>query len=285
MYLKVDEETGEITKVDRPVVELQPGDMVRRKAQTEFAIEYYRETSIKEQFVWVLFVYGEQLLPNISSANLTRLMYAATFCNSDGSIMSKNELRNKMRLNKNRWSEFWNEMIQNNIFYEKDDTVYVTDSLFSKGKIKTKSNYTRLFCQYVRTLYESCYDTKDHKLISYIFKIIPFVNRRTNIVCKNPEEQDKKNIQYMRLGDFCDIIGYDRSQARRLAKELLKIRINGELAIGFFVQDLREETWVMIVNPNIYFGGKRADGMFEEQRRLFELESKEGELYEQRYSM
>ena len=270
-YYKIDSDTGELLPVN--AIELKPGDQIRHKEQIEYCSELYKRRDDKTAFVWVLFTYGKDLLPNISDANLTRLIYAATFCGRDGSIMSKELLRVQMRLNKNRWAEFWNEMIDNNIFHEENGIVYVDDNLFSKGRIKTDMNRTRLFCEYVQHIYESCDSSNEHKQLSYLFKIIPFVNRKTNIVCMNPEEQDKSKIQFMKVGQFCDMVGYNKNNARRLIKELLKIRVNGERAIGFFVQDLKEESWVMIVNPKLYFGGDRTKDIFKEQKQLFQLEA------------
>lgn len=273
IYYELDEETGELRLTEDILVALNEGDVVRRKKQIEYASIVYNAKNNNGNFVWLLFNYGKDLFPNISAANLTRLMYAATFCSSDGSIMSKQLLRSQMKLNRSRWSEFWNEMVENNILYEKDKMVYVRQEFVIKGTIDTNKNYTRLFCEYVQQLYEGCDSANAHKQLSYIFKIIPFINRRTNTVCLNPLEQNEQNVQPMRLGDFCDAVGYDRKNARRLAKELLDIRINGELAVGFFVSNMDEKTWLLVVNPKLYFGGKY-DPLFQKYRNLFIEEAK-----------
>lgn len=273
IYYELDEETGELKLTEDVLVVLHEGDVVRRKKQMEYARIAYSAKNSNGNFVWLLFNYGKDLFPNISAANLTRLMYAATFCHSDGSIMSKQSLRMQMNLNRARWTEFWNEMIENDVLYEEDKMVYVRQEFVAKGSIDTNKNYTRLFCEYVQQLYEGCDSSKAHKQLSYIFKIIPFINRRTNTVCLNPLEQNEKNIQPMRLGDFCKAIGYDEKNARRLANELLNIRINGELAIGFFVSSMDEKTWLLVVNPKLYFGGKY-DPLFQKYRNLFIEEAK-----------
>lgn len=273
IYYELDEETGELKLTEDILVALNEGDVVRRKKQIEYASISYNAKNNNGNFVWLLFNYGKDLFPNISAANLTRLMYAATFCNSDGSIMSKQLLRSQMNLNRPRWSEFWKEMTESDVLYEKDNMVYVRQEFVAKGTIDTNKNYTRLFCEYVQRLYEGCDSSNAHKQLSYIFKIIPFINRRTNTVCMNPMEQNEQNIQPMRLGDFCDAIGYERKNARRLAKELLNIRINGELAVGFFVSSMDEKTWLLVVNPKLYFGGKY-DPLFHKYRNLFIEEAK-----------
>lgn len=273
-YYEEDLDTGELVPVTDRIVVLQDGDEVRRKKQIEHCQRTFKARNDNGNFVWLLFKYRENLFPDVSAANLTRLMYVATFCNKDGSIMEKTELRQKMNLNRTRWSEFWNEMIENDVLYEQDGIVYVNPKFIVNGKLKTDNNYTRLFCEYIQQLYEGCGSANAHKQLSYIFKIIPFVNRRTNTVCLNPTEQDTDKIQTMRLGDFCEIVGYDKKNARRLANELLNIRINGELAIGFFVTNLDEKTWQLVVNPKLYFGGKY-DLLFQKYRELFIKEAQE----------
>ena len=276
IYYELDLETGELQPANSRIIALEDGDVVRRKKQIEHATITYHAKNNNGNFVWLLFNYGKDLFPNVSAANITRLMYAATFCHDDGSIMSKSTLRDQMKLNRARWSEFWNEMTENNILYEQDGLVYISAEYVTKGTIDTNKNYTRLFCEYVQQLYESCDSAGDHKQLSYIFKIIPFINRRTNTVCMNPMEQDERSIQPMRLGDFCEAIGYERKNARRLASELLKIRINGELAVGFFVSSMDENTWLLVANPKLYFGGKY-DPIFQKYRALFIEEAKNHE--------
>ena len=274
IYYELDAETGELKETTDKLVALNEGDRVQRKEQLEYCRTQYQAQEDNGNFVWLLFKYGETLFPDLSAANLTRLIYASTFCGADGSIMSKNTLREQMGLNRARWSEFWNEVTENNILYEKDDVVFVNPDMVQNGVIKTDDNYTRLFCEYIQQLYEECGSANDHKQLSYIFKIIPFINRRTNIACKNPTEQNESNIQPLLLGDLCELVGYSRKNARRLAKDLLQTRINGELAVGFFVMDMNEEKWMIVVNPKIYFGGKY-DALFKRYRNLFIQEAKE----------
>lgn len=273
-YYEIDEETGELIPATDVLVPLNAGDRIVRKNQIEYCKRTMRARNDNGAFVLLLFKYGEKLFPNISAANLTRLMYVATFCNKDNSIMNTTDLRQKMKLNRTRWSEFWNEMTSNDILYEQNGVVFINSKFVVNGKSNTDDNYTRLFCEYIRQLYENCDSISAHKQLSYIFKIIPFINRRTNIVCKNPIEQNEDMIQTMRLGDFCEVVGYNKSQARRLAKELLNIRVNGELAVGFFVSNLDEKTWQIVVNPKLYFGGKY-DILFQKYRELFIQEAKE----------
>lgn len=130
-----------------------------------------------------------------------------------------------------------------------------------------------MYCNCVRYFYDSCTRITDHKKMSYIFKIIPFVSRRFNIVCKNPWETDKNKIIPMSVGDFCEALGLDRSHARRVLKELLNVKIKGVPVLYFAGNSLNEDTWKLFVCPNVYYGGDygaQRNSVIDNYKRLIE---------------
>ena len=56
--------------------------------------------------------------------------------------------------------------------------------------------------------------------------MMPYVNVQWNIVCHNPLEDHLEMIEPMTLGEFCDVIGYDRTHAQRLLDNYRKITFN-----------------------------------------------------------
>ena len=67
----------------------------------------------------------------------------------------------------------------------------------------------------------------------------------------------------MRLGDFCDKVGYDRTNAKRLVKSLshIKFTFSAELcnksAFLYVIDaDVSPEQWIIVMNPLVYYGGK-----------------------------
>ena len=106
--------------------------------------------------------------------------------------------------------------------------------------------------------------------------MIPYVNRQTNILSYNQQEQDTKYITYMSIKDFCKIIGYDSTHSARLRSDLLKIRINDELAVGFFndISELNPEGNYIVVNPKLFYGGIRENQPYTHICNLFKTEKK-----------
>ena len=221
------------------------------------------------EFIWVLFTYCDEIFPNLSKPSVARLFYISTFVEYDGNrltddggytFFNKRRLKGKLNLTDRSFTGFWNEMVENNILTEdKDKRVVINSSLFKKGNIdkRCKSDFTRLYCQCVRRIYESTNDIRDHSRLSYIFKVIPYVNRKTNIVCYNPEEQDNQKIVPMTIGDFCDVVGYSKANAARLFNELSSFSVKGKHLMCYVgIGKFNISSMFIIINPEIYYGGQ-----------------------------
>lgn len=268
-YYKIDPFTGALIPVEKPVVELNHGDSVRRKEQDEFykRLKQAQMNSRQSQFIWMLFHYGDELLPNVSKASLVRLIFIATFLHKDidaeenrltdtrgKTFFTKKEVKQVMKLSDTCFTEFWNEMISNDVFFVNDNNEVVINNIFQYGSIKDlNENRIRLYCTAIRRLYVRC-PARQHKVLGYVFRMIPFVSIEHNIICYNPEEKDAELIRPMTLKDFCYHIDYNVANIKRLLKDLLSIRIDGQQLIKC-VSDGDIKNDYLIVNPRVYFAG------------------------------
>lgn len=87
------------------------------------------------------------------------------------------------------------------------------------------------------------------------------MNREWNIACKNPEERDYDAIRYLRLGEFADMVGYSRDNAKRLAKELNSVRFewHGKEQTAFIYMTKapdRPEEWIIAVTREYTMPGR-----------------------------
>lgn len=262
----LDEDTGEIKDF---IGEYRTQEQI--EAQIKYKINNKTQT-FNVDFTWILFKYGEELFPNVKERDLTRLIYLSTFCDYNGRLPPKRTIKLKLNLSNKYWAAFLKSMKDNNIIIEDEsnEILYLNKEFFTKGDLNDSSNkqaHIRLFCNFIREVYESCDDVKSISQISYLYRLIPFVNRRTNMVCYNPEEQDPEKVYPLTLGEFCDMIGYSRKNARRLVSDLLSLKCNGQNLIGFFVTDLNQTSWKIVVNPRIYYGGQN-NKLYKEQIAL-----------------
>ncbi len=223
-------------------------------------------------FSWMFFKYGEKLLPNIKKSHLVRLIYLATLVDYNGRLPPTNIIKSKLKLSSKYWSEFLRSMMDNDVVFEDklEKCLCLNKDYFAKGSLQeTNNNFdcTRLYCSFIKKIYESYHDEKAFVQISYLYRLIPFINRKTNIVCKNPEEQNPDKIQLITLTEFCDIIGYNKSNAKRLVKDLSALEYDGQSLIRFIKSSLSKSTWKIIVNPRMYYGGQN-DKIYKEQVAL-----------------
>ena len=262
----LDDDTGEIKDF---IGEYRTQEHI--EAQTKYIVNKEKQT-FNSDFTWIVFEYGKELLPNIKDQSLVRLIYLSTICDYDGVLPPKSVIKKKLKLSDKYWSYFFKEMRSNNLILEDEETgaLCLNKDFFIKGSLKEmsdKRDCTRLFCNFIQDVYDACDNIKSINQISYLYKLIPFVNRRTNIVCYNPKEQDPEKVYPITLGEFCDMIGYSRKNARRLVSDLLSLKCNGQNLIGFFVTNLNQTSWKIIVNPHIYYGGQN-DKIYKEQIAL-----------------
>ena len=262
----LDDDTGEVKDF---IGEYRTQEQI--EAQTKYVVNKEKQT-FNSDFTWIVFEYGKELLPNIKDQSLVRLIYLSTICDYDGILPPKSVIKKKLKLSDKYWSYFFKEMRSNNLILEDEETgaLCLNKDFFIKGSLKEmsdKRDCTRLFCNFIQDVYDACDNIKSINQISYLYKLIPFVNRRTNIVCYNPKEQDPEKVYPITLGEFCDMIGYSRKNARRLVSDLLSLKCNGQNLIGFFVTNLNQTSWKIIVNPHIYYGGQN-DKIYKEQIAL-----------------
>lgn len=226
-------------------------------------------------FIWNIHSTAQQLFPEITPASLTRLMFISTYLGYNGFLvadskrpLNKNDLEIYLNVDRRTFHRFWNEMTKAKLLNEYDGKIYLNEQMFSRGRLKKDKikdlsedgqYITRIYINGVRSLYNTA-TVNSHKTLSYIFRILPYVNQEYNICCFNPLEKDKDKIQVMSLGDFADIVGYDRAHISRLASTLFSpiFEVDGKMhsAMRYVVSDgFRKETYSMFINPCVYYAG------------------------------
>jgi len=197
---------------------------------------------------------------NIEKQFLFRFIYLATFMNydnllSDGKKLIKEEkLIDIFNLGKTEFYKTKKYLIENKFITIQDNkTILINDKYCKKGKInKTKSiEVVRMFNDAIRELYEKS-TPKEHKKLALLIEILPLINLKFNVICHNPKCEYEENIEPYAMSDLCSELGYDKTHASRLKKDLLKLKVNNELVIGIFEKDNGKAIYV---NPSIYYKG------------------------------
>lgn len=280
-YKVVDKETGEIIENDKidediraTLVEI--GGYVRNPRQIEFLKKQQKRREDTTPFIWANYGYNQPFYPNMQDANITRMILFSTFCNDKGYVMTNQDIRPMLKINANQLKSFRDDLYAYDILSAKNDKLYINQNAFSIGeRIEDNNAFIRVFLDSNRKLYESCKIT-EHKKLSYIYKMIPYVNRQTNILSCNQKEQELERIEYMPVKEFCNIVGYNTTHISRFRTGLSKFRIYDELAVGFFdnISELNPKGKYVVVNPKLFYGGDRSIQTYKTICKLFQAEKK-----------
>lgn len=270
-----------------------------QKEQEEKATKLYKGAQMKEEckpygtFVWVLYKVGKMLFEGrISDATLTRFMYLSTFTRYRNPKDKKDDRKRKVRINgvdmyglitdnkvaitkslaekilrvsAKTLNAFLEECVTADMMYvDKEGKLYVSTKFimcgeYSNSGISDTTDSMRLYCDTVRELYIK---TKPNKLatLSYLFLMIPYLNKEWNVLCYNQYEENLDNVKMMTLNDYCGIIGYGKHNAARFSKKLTSIVVGNEYAIS--VNSFGNNTFVF-VNPRIFYAGRNHEKVLE----------------------
>ena len=216
-------------------------------------------------FVWLLYNAGQVLDLGIQPDELTKLIYISTYMGynnrlmvSEDESMTKKQMREILRVSEDTFHKFYTSLTNTGILSEDiDKCLYLNTSIFRRGTIKDVKdidcNRTRLYMKSIRSLYRQA-KISEHKLLSYLFQAIPFVNVNYNILCFNPLENDLQKVKPMIIKDFCVIIGYSQDNDRRLKTKLKGLRLK-QLPVFSFVDNA--DGLFCYINPNVYYAGNK----------------------------
>lgn len=215
---------------------------------------------------------------DVSSPTLNKLIYLSTFMGKDnvlmqevhwdgnvqvGKPMTKEDIQNKLGLHRNSWGKFWRECQEHNLITQDADGNYKLPSdMFrfcnNAGVNKKKTAMVRVFRHAVRYMYENT-DEHSKKVLAYLYRLIPFINLKYNILCENPFETDKSKVKPLTLRQICEKIGVDLSQQKRFLTQLMKLRFVDKLgrptSVIMFSWRFQEENIVeLAITPSFYMG-------------------------------
>lgn len=237
-------------------------------------------------FVWSIFdVYHDELVglhSKLKPATLTRLMVLATYIGKEGYLsvkgtpMNRGLMQRTLRMVPAELSGFIKELAGCDILREIDGLFYLNPDFFRSGKfprqemrsiLKNAQSISKLYKTAVRELFREAYGKTSLYHLSYLFRVMPYVNRRYNVVCRNPEETNASKIEPLTVGDLAELVGRGRKHAGEF-KEALSDPI-------FFIPDGRSKDGLyravyyvsnghddvasqgMYINPHVYYAGDR----------------------------
>ncbi|MBU3186580.1 hypothetical protein [Clostridium estertheticum] len=195
---------------------------------------------------------------------IIRFLYLCTFMDydnilvygnakSDRKYMTDAEFRTVLKLSKTMTAKTKQALLSNGLMYiDEYDHIVINKEYCLKGKVVNAHKnalHIRVFENAIRDLYEKA-TPREHRRLSLLVTLLPFINFNFNIICYTPEAEFEYQIRAMSIKDICRIVEYPETQSGRLKKELLALRVGGELVVAI-VETGESET--ISINPRVYY--------------------------------
>lgn len=290
-----------VIKEGEDVVIQEGGEKRNSEGQIEFLkrkTELAQYTAELGGYIHMCYISNELLFNrlNIDRANISRIIYLATYIdynNKEENLlvmkndigrtipMTRKDISYKMKLSEAVFKKFLAEMKEVGLLYEANKKYYLNPDYFSRGKTNFKGKeYTRVFIDTTRILYEGC-KPRQHKQLSYIFQLTPYIHYDNNTICHNPNETDARYYNKMSLLEICELLGISTNSSAvcRFEHDLLKFTIEVE-GIKFYlfkrviVKGGNGKFDYFVINPQVIWGGKDLEKARESIANCFFIENK-----------
>lgn len=274
----VDGTTGEVVPVaaNTTIMGAEERESYKRKVEqnAELRESILAQKQLCGDFYWTLFDAREEYYPEVSNSLLAKIVYLITYMDYETNLlviqdsstspkrpMLKKDVANVIRLYRTKFNKFWTEMLSTGIIMEEPDGKLRVSPLFCKGSLTRKNKVAmKVFTHAVRYMYENI-DVRSHQYIAYLFRLIPYINLRYNVLCQNPLETNKSEIVRLTARDMCHILKIDDTHIVRFMKQILLklffVDINGsKQSVLLFLSGSKDDKLrsFVLVNPQFYAG-------------------------------
>jgi hypothetical protein len=247
-------------KANTEQLEKNKKGMEIRKEITEF------EQAIKETLGNFYFNFYNRISSEVERQYKFRFLYLCCFLKHDDNrlvnkinnkyiLIKEGELMKLLKLSEREYYRTRKALIDNKLItIDKDKNIHINSYISKVGAIPTrnKSEYTRVFKEGIKDLYNNC-SVRDHKKVALFIELLPYIHFQYNIVCKNTTCELMEDIEPYTLKELTDKLKiYQNKNTTSLKKQLLNINIKNRKAM-LMIEDYERKFFV--VNPEIYYRG------------------------------
>jgi hypothetical protein len=212
-------------------VTLFEGDQVIRKGQRDA----YRKLKEREErranaptFTFTNMEQIAKVTKEIDPTQLGYLLFLQTFIDYDTNTlvqgrnkrpMTRQDMMAAMKVTKDTFRAFYGVMERYSIIMEVDGRFVINDAYHFRGSASGRC-VVKIYNIRTRKLYQSIRSVRKVKQLGYLYRLLPYIHMRDNIICSNPYEKRPENIQAMNKGDISKALGIDVTTTTRLIRSL-----------------------------------------------------------------
>lgn len=188
---------------------------------------------------------------------------------TERTILNFDSLKQKMRLSDTEFFRFYSLLIKNNIILENKGKLVVDSNIAVFGEIKEKycGQYIKIYTDNVRCLYSRS-EPREHKRLSILYRLAPYVHIKYNVLCLNIFEIEKDKIKPLKIKELSAIFEYNELSFKRLIQYLLALKDKNNIPV------LKIRDGSIVISPKIMYGSYTAYALDEwiELNALFEID-------------
>lgn len=220
-------------------------------------------------------LYNKQL--DLDLATISRCIYLATYMDFNTNVlvlnggyasgkkiipMKKKDIREAMNLSKEGFRLFFKSITENGILIQNEDKTFsMSNKYFAKGgNIDKKQEFTRVYVDVVRELYQNC-KSSQHKTLAYAFKLISKMDMESNLIVHNPNDKynDLKKMTLTEIGEFLGV-DTEKGNLNKFKNNLYQIIINRDGKKYYIFKKITIESGAgqngcFAVNPMLFYRG------------------------------
>jgi hypothetical protein len=190
--------------------------------------------------------------------------------------MNRKQMQLLLKLGDSAFKKFIADAKNSQFLYEVEKKFYLDTSYFIKGSVdsidKNSQSYCRLFIDTIRQIYLGT-EPRQHKVLAYVFQLIPYTHYEYNQICFNPNE-NTDDIKAMSLYDVAELLGVSTqssSNLTKLSKELYNFNfmINSKKYHLFTYVVCNRAYDYFKVNPLVVYRGNNYKAMCEHSKACF----------------
>ena len=196
---------------------------------------------------------------------LTRALYLCSYMNYDNLLIEgkthhkpiyESDLIRIWNISRAEMFNTKKELIDLGILIVNENkTLSISDDFCKKGELmkNIKDEKARIFNDAIREIYEKA-KPSEHKKLALLYKMLPYINLKWNMVCSNIDEEIKDLVQPIDVKTLCKLL--NQSNVTKLKKDLLSLTVNGRPVV--LMASVMNKS-IILINPAVYYKGTRLE--------------------------
>jgi len=200
---------------------------------------------------------SSKLENELTSLEIFKLAYISTYINYNGVLlfndkkkMKKDDIKMLIGGSENSFYKWYNILIKKKVLIEYSNHIKVSSKYYLKGRISKNKDYTLLFINPIRELFENN-SKKSVSVIGDILRMTEYIHRSNNIIAWNYDEINEEFLGKITIKEIVELLGRNKNNIKRFVESLKTHKIYGEPLVKIYSNNGEKNisSHNMVINP------------------------------------